>query len=47
MQTATGLFHFAQACRARNIDWQFLACWLTYFVVGVTIGFSLFSYCVL
>lgn len=47
MQTAVTAFRLAHPCRSRNLDWQFLACWLTYFVLGVTIGYSLFSYCVL
>jgi hypothetical protein len=47
MQTAVAEIRVGHLCRTRNFDWLFLACWLTYFVLGVTIGFSLFSYCVL
>jgi hypothetical protein len=31
----------------RKLNWPFLAFWLSYFALGVTIGCSLLSYCVL
>jgi len=47
MQTAETKFRATPSSQDRKFNWEFLACWLTYFVVGVTVSYSLFSYWVL
>jgi hypothetical protein len=44
METAESRFRVTSSSRARKFNWEFLACWLTYFAVGVTVSYSLFSY---
>jgi hypothetical protein len=48
METAIHVLRVASySSRARTVNWQFLVCWLIYFTLGVTIGCSILSFCVL
>ena len=47
METTMSRLRATPSSYARKLNWQFLAFWLSYFALGVTIGCSLLSYCVL
>jgi hypothetical protein len=47
METAATKFRSTSSSQERKFNWEFLACWLTYFAVGVTISYYLLDYLVL
>ena len=47
METAATKFRSTPSSRDRQFNWEFLACWLTYFAVGVTISYYLLGYLVI